>query len=134
MDKNDDAFYLQWHVFGYCTIQTGKFSYSDNINDEAVPHSINLSLVELGANLKQNISEITTPANYEIPERRTFVSPARHLKASAGLIANLWCIGLKRSQDTLGATTKRGIISAILPLARRYRDYRVFSTCSGLMI
>ena len=79
------------------------------------------------AKLKRKILEITTSANYEIPARRTFVSHARHLKASAKLIADLWCIGLKRSQATLGATTQRGIRSAILPLASRYRSDRVFS-------
>ena len=67
MDKNDDAFEFQRHVFGYLTIQTVKCSYSDNSNDEAVLHSINPELVELGAKLKRKISEITTPANDEIP-------------------------------------------------------------------
>ena len=33
MDKNDDAFELQQHVFGCHTTQTGKFSYSDNSPD-----------------------------------------------------------------------------------------------------
>ena len=84
-------------------------------------------LVELGDNLKRKISEITTPANDEIPERRTFISHARQLKASADLIADLWCIGPTRSQATLGATMQRGIRSAILPLARRYNSDRVFS-------
>ena len=81
----------------------------------------------MGDKLKRKISEITTPANDEIPERRTFVSHARHLKALADMIADLWSIVLNRDQATLGATTKRGIISAILPLATRYRAYRVFS-------
>ena len=127
MDKNDDAFELQQYVFGYHTTQTVKCSYLYNITDESVLHSINLALVELVAKINRKISEITNPANYEIPERRTFVSHARHLKASAELISDLWCIGLKRSQATLGATTKRLIISAILPLSRRYRADRVFS-------
>ena len=81
----------------------------------------------MGAKLKRKISEITTPANNEILARRTFISYARQLKASDERIADLWCIGLKRSQATLGATTQRGIRSTILPLARRYRDDRVFS-------
>ena len=33
MDKNDDAFELQQHIFGYHTTQTGKLSYSDNSTD-----------------------------------------------------------------------------------------------------
>ena len=42
-------------------------------------------------------------------------------------IDDLWYIGLKISQATLGATTKMGIRYAILPLSRRYRADRVFS-------
>ena len=80
----------------------------------------------MGAKLKRKISEITTPANYKIPERRTLVSHSIQLKASAELISDLFCIGLKRDQATLGATTQRGVRSATLPLARRYRDDRVF--------
>ena len=79
------------------------------------------------AKLKRKISEITTPANDEILSRRTFVSYERHLKAPAELISDLWRIGLKIYQDTLGATTQRGIRSTILPLSRRYRYDRVFS-------
>ena len=41
MYKNDDAFELQQHVFGYHTTQTGRFSYSYNSTYEAVLHSIN---------------------------------------------------------------------------------------------
>ena len=89
MDKNDDAFELQQIFFGYHNIQTGKCSYSENSTNEAVLHSINPALVELGAKLKRNISEITTPANDKIMARRTLVSHARHLKASAELIADL---------------------------------------------
>ena len=89
MDKNYDAFELQLHVFGYHTIQAGKCSYSDSSTDEAVIHSINPELVELGDKLKRKISEITNPANGEIPEIRTFVSHARHLKASANKIDDL---------------------------------------------
>ena len=63
MYKNDDEFEIQRHVFGYHTKQTGKCSYSDNSTDEGVLHSINPVLVELVDKLKQNISEITTPAN-----------------------------------------------------------------------
>ena len=127
MDQNDDTFELQRHVFGYHTTQTEKCAYSDNSTDGAVLHYIKPALFELGAKLKRKISEITTPANDEIPAIRTFVYHARHLRASSELIADLWCIGLKIPQAKLGATTHIGIKSAILPLARRYRSGRVFS-------
>ena len=50
-------------------------------------------------------------------------------QASAEVIADLWYIGLKRPQATLGTTTQTGIRSAMLVLERRYRDDRVFSMC-----
>ena len=49
------------------------------------------------------------------------------MKASAELIADLWCSGIKNSQATLGVTSQRRVRSAALPLARRYRSDRVFS-------
>ena len=45
MEKNDDAFELQKHVFGYHTTQTRKCSYLYNSTNEPVLHSINLALV-----------------------------------------------------------------------------------------
>ena len=127
MDKNDGTFELQQHIFGCHTIQTHKFSYSYTSTDEAVLHSIKPVLVELGAKLKRKISKITTTANDDIKERSTFVSHARHLKASTELIADLWCIVLKILHATLVSTTQMVIGSARLPLARRYRADRFFS-------
>ena len=69
-----------------------------NDMDEAVLHSINPALVDMGAKLKLNISDIFTPAADEIPARRTFISRVIHLKASSEIISDLWCIGLKRSR------------------------------------
>ena len=43
-----------------------------NDMDEAVLHSINLALVDMGAKLRRKISDIVTPAAYETPARRTF--------------------------------------------------------------
>ena len=51
----------------------------------------------------------------------TFVSHSRHLKASVELIADLWCIGIKKANATLEMTNQRGIISVILPLSHRYQ-------------
>ena len=56
MDKDDGTFELQRHVFGYHAIQIGKFSYTGNSTDDAVLHSINPELVELGDKLKWEIS------------------------------------------------------------------------------
>ena len=81
----------------------------------------------MGNKLKRNISEIVTPVFDEIPSRRTLISHVRHLKASAKLVVDMWCIDLKRAGATLGATTQRGFRSDIIPLAQRYRAERVFS-------
>ena len=79
-------------------METGEYSYLDNGTDEAVLHSINPELVEMGANIKRNISEIVTPAADEIPARRTFISHVIYLKASSEIISDLWCVGLKISR------------------------------------
>ena len=79
----------------------------------------------MGANLKRKISDIITPAANEVLVKRTFISHARHLKASYKLISDMWCIVQKRSHETLGDTTQIRLRLAILPLARRYRADRV---------
>ena len=58
---------------------------------------MNPEIGKMGAKLKRKISEIVTPSSDEIPSRRTIISHARHLKASAELIAGLWFIGIKIS-------------------------------------
>ena len=63
--------------------------YSYNGTDKDVLQSIKPALIEMGAKLKRNISEIVTPAADEIPARGTFISHAIHLKASDKLIADL---------------------------------------------
>ena len=55
------------------------------------------------------------------------MSHSQHLKALAKIVADLWCIGLKKAKENLEETTQRGISSAILPLSRRYRADRVYS-------
>ena len=90
LNYNNMSLFIRLYIQGNDHIQT-------IVLNEGVLHSINPAWVEFGANLKRNISEINTPANDEIPVRRTFVSHARHLEASAELISDLWCIGIKRA-------------------------------------
>ena len=76
--------------------------------------------------MKRWLCSIATPAVRDIPARRTFVSHSRHLKASAELIDDLRCIGIKKEKATLDATTQRGTRYAILPLIRMYLADRVY--------
>ena len=62
----------------------------------------------------------------DVPARKTLVSTERHAKVTAEEIAELWCIGPKRAQATLEATTQRGTRSAILPISRRFRADRMY--------
>ena len=75
--------------------------------------------VNLGSKMRRGLRSIATLSVSDIPERRTFVSHSRHLKVYAELIADLWCIGIKKAKATLELTTERGKISVILPLRRR---------------
>ena len=72
INNDSDTFHSQQHTFGYHTTDTGGYLYLDNGTDEAVLHSINLALVDMGAKLRRKISDIVTPAADEIPARRNF--------------------------------------------------------------
>ena len=77
--------------------------------------------------MKRRLCRISTPDISDIPASRTFMSNSRHLKAPAEIIADLWCIGIKKAKENLEETTQRDIRSDILPLSRRYRADRVYS-------
>ena len=106
---------------------TGDYTYKEVSSDEATLHSISTVLTDLKTNLEHQISKISTPAEDDIPARRTFISHDRHRKVTADLLSELWCIGTKRATATVDATTQRGTRSAMLPLSRRYRADRVYS-------
>ena len=77
--------------------------------------------------MKQRLCSIDTPTVSDIPAKRKFVSHSRNLKASAEIIADLWCIGTKKANSTLEATNKGGTGYTLLPLRRRYQADRVYS-------
>ena len=54
------------------------------------------------------------------------MSQSRDLKASAEVIADTWCIGVKKVKTTLESNNQRGTRSDILTLSRRYRFDRVY--------
>ena len=49
-DNNSNTFHSQQHTFGYQNVETGYYSCLDNGTEEAVLHSVNLELVNMGAN------------------------------------------------------------------------------------
>jgi hypothetical protein len=61
----------------------------------------------------------THPA--DLPNSRGFQSAKRHSSQTPEELSNLWHIGLETAKRTLKVTTNRGVRSAVLPLARRYR-------------
>ena len=61
--------------------EKGDYQYQDLKEDESILYSINSVLVNLCSNTKRRLCIISTPAVSDIPERRTFVSHSRHLKA-----------------------------------------------------
>ena len=78
--------------------------------------------------MKRRLCNIAIPAVSDIPERMKFVSHLRHLKACTELISVIWCIIIKKAKAILEATNQRGTGSAILPLNRRHRYDRVYSS------
>ena len=103
--------------------------YLDAESDEALLHAIDPSLAHIAERLRKRYRMSQVETDYDqkdVPARRTFVSDERHVKVSAELIAERFGIGPVRAQRTLRVTTQRGVRSALLPIARRYRADRVF--------
>ena len=98
----------------------GSYAYLDPSSDDSILHSIEPSLVDLKSLMisQVNINSLSNQDD-DVKERRTFVSHDRHVKVSEGLIADRFCIGLKRARATLKATLQRGTRLVILPLSRR---------------
>ena len=93
-------------------------------------HSVEPSIGNIVSSERMLISQVDGELSQQpehVPERRTFVDSARHLKATAESLAELWHIGLNKAKQTLRATTQRGTRSAILRLSRRYRSDRMYS-------
>ena len=105
-------------------------AYTDPYCDENLLSSINPCLVHLKELLSQRQIQTTQidPRTDDIPARRTFVSLERHTRLDADTLADRFCIGPKRANDTLKVTTQRGVRSAILPIGQRYRADRIYRT------
>ena len=110
----------------------GDFAYEDPGSDATLLHTISPHLITLRESIVASIMVadhrlIQATATHDIPARRTLISNDRHRKATAENLAELWCIGPKRAQATLDATSQLYTRSAILPIARRYRADRMYN-------
>ena len=56
-----------------------------------------------------------------LPSHWTFQSKGRHTALSSQELSERWHIGIEQARQTIRVTTQRGIRSAILPMARRYK-------------
>ena len=77
-------------------MEKGDYQYQGPKVDESIFQSINSVLVDLGSKTKRQLCSISTPTVSDIPARKTFESHSQHFKASAELIADIWCIGNKK--------------------------------------
>ena len=112
--------------------ENGDFAYADPGSDATLLHTVSPHLITLRESIVASIMVadhrlIQATATHDIPARRTLISNDRHRKATADSLAELWCIGPKRAQATLDATSQRYTRSAILPIARRYRADRMYN-------
>jgi hypothetical protein len=108
----------------YSHSRSENYHYSDPSSIDSIIHQIEPSMIDIRERVIQKIELDTFD---DIPARRTFISSDRHRKVTADGIAEMWCIGTKRAEATLEATTQKGTRSAILPISRRYRADRVYS-------
>ena len=104
----------------YPTLSSSHSIVKNKYLDPTADHSILHQIDPLHVCLKELLIGAMHTNFDDLPARRTYVSDKRHNKLSAESISELWCIGLKRAQATIDATTQTGVRSAILPLSRRY--------------
>ena len=84
--------------------------------------------------LQYRISSISADASGEeryqvpsdLPGLKTFQSSERHTSITPEAISEMWQIGVAQARKTIQVTTQRGVRSAIMPMARRYRSDRMF--------
>ena len=109
------------------TDQDGNYVYLDIEDDTALLHSIEPSLVRLSQLLTKRVVASINEDMLDVQKPRTYISTDRHTKITSEVLAERFCIGHHKAMATLRATTQRGLRSAILPLARRYKADRMLS-------
>ena len=99
--------------------------------------SNDIILLDIDANcvmLKERLIEKVITGKYtdhdntnEMIARRSYTSKGRHKKITSTQLAKNWCIGFRRVEATIEATTQNSTRSAILPISRRYRVDRNYN-------
>ena len=62
----------------------------------------------------------------DVPSAQTFHTKERKMTITAADLSERWFIGLAQAEKTIHATTQRLLLSAILPLVRRYHANRMY--------
>ena len=120
--KKVGTLYNADHPYSHST--SDSFTYADPASIDSIIHQIEPSMIDIKERIIKNIQ---TERYEDIPARRTFISNDRHKGVTADNIAELWCIGKKKAEATLEATTQKGTRSAILPINRSNRNDRVYN-------
>lgn len=110
-----------------CGVASNTTVYLDPTSDEALLNDVESTLVNLNDGRTIQETTIYDDDTMDLPVRRTFIATDRHTTNTAESLAERFGIGLQRARETLKATLQRGMRSAILPIARRFRADRYFS-------
>ena len=62
----------------------------------------------------------------DVPQAKTYQLKGRHSIMSPEELSEQWNIGLKQARETITKTAQRLTCSDVMPLARKYKAYRVF--------
>ena len=114
----------------YSFAEESKYYYNDYRDYDTTLIDIDPNYVMLKERL---IEKVLTDryANHDNTEtmmaRRSYTSKGRHKQLTSLQLAEDWCIGYRRAEATLKATTQNATRSAILPISRRYRADRRYN-------
>jgi hypothetical protein len=103
-----------------------KSAEAEDIFGDTEPGLAQISSVYCFTEMAENLQIYRQISLVNVEARKTFISKERHPAVSSENLSERWNIGLNQAKQTLKVTTQRGVISAILPVSRRYRTDRVY--------
>ena len=107
----------QLQISSISSISSSAHDLTTTIHDPVTFHSRLVSLVQVHAPFK---------SPDELPPVPTFQSKSRHSSVTPEDLSEQWFIGLKKAKDTIKNTTQHILCLALLPLAWRYREDRMY--------